>query len=114
MAVAAHACINCASAVCWHFCIHVWALTGTLAYYLQGFPHWWHHGNTPMMPLGVGILSPTVISFGTDSNTSLFIGFSPYSETVFSFPIHASVLLLVGQVKFNHFRTIAIIPLENL
>ena len=64
--------------------VHVWALTGTLAYY-KGFPHWWHHRNTLVMSSGVGIPSHTVISFGTESNTLLFIWFSPYSETFFCF-----------------------------
>ena len=74
-------------------CIHVWALISTLAYYLQGFPHWWHHGDIPMKSSGVGVPSPTVISYGTNSNTWLFVWFSPYSETFFlshtciSFPI---------------------------
>ena len=63
-------------------CIHVWALTGTLAYY-EGSPHWWHHRNIPVMSSRVGIPSPTIIGFGTDSNTLLFIWFSPYSETFF-------------------------------
>ena len=40
-------------------CIHVWALIGTLSYYFEGFPDWWHHGNTPVMSSGVGIPSPT-------------------------------------------------------
>ena len=42
----------------------------------------WEH---PMMSLGVGVPSLTVISFGTDSNTCLFIWFIPYSETFFSY-----------------------------
>ena len=46
MAVAVHACINCASTNCLHFCIYVLALNSTLACYLQGFSHWWHHRNT--------------------------------------------------------------------
>ena len=66
-------------------CIHVWAPTCTLAYYYEDFPHWLHHGNTPVTSSGVGIPSPTIISFGTNSNTLLFIWFNPYSETFFCF-----------------------------
>ena len=66
-----------------------------------------------MTSLGVGIPSLTVKSFGTDSNTCLFISFNPYSETFFPFLIHASVFLLVGQVHFNHFKTIATITIET-
>ena len=75
---------NCATFVS-TLCIHVWALTGTLAYYYEDSPCWWHHGNSPVMSSGVGIPSPTIISFGTDSNTLLFIWFNPYSETFFCF-----------------------------
>ena len=75
---------NCATFV-GTLCIHVWAPTGTLAYYYEDFPHWWHHGNTPVTSSGVGIPSPTIISFGTNSNTLLFIWFNPYSETFFCF-----------------------------
>ena len=64
--------------------LHVWAPTGTLAYY-EGFPHWWHHRDTPVISSGVGIPSRTVISYGTKCNTLLFIWFRPYSETFFCF-----------------------------
>ena len=102
---------NCATFV-GTLCIHVWALTGTLAYYYEDSPHWWHHGNTPVTSSGVGIPSPTIISFGTDSNTLLFIWFNPYSETFFLlFLIHVLVFLLVGQVNPIHFNTIVAITL---
>ena len=63
-----------------------------------------------MMSLGVGIPFPTVISFGTNSNTPLFIWFNPYSETFLLFHTCIS-FLLVGQVNFIHFKTIAAITL---
>ena len=62
------------------FPLHVWAPIGTLAY-SEGFPCWWHHRNTPVMSSGVGIPSHTVISYGTECNTLLFIWFRPYSKT---------------------------------
>ena len=65
-----------------------------------------------MTSLRVGVPFPTVTSFGTDSNSCLFISFSSYSET--SFLKHASVFLLVGQVNFNLFKTIAAIPIDDL
>ena len=88
--------------------LHVWALTGTLAYY-EGFPHWWHHRNTPVMSSGVGIPSHTVIDYGTECNTLLFIWFSPYSETFSTFS-HTCIkfisFLLDGQVNPLYFDTI--------
>ena len=36
-----------------------------------GSPHWWHCRNIPVTSSGVGIPSPTVIGFGTNSNTPL-------------------------------------------
>ena len=98
---------------CLHFCTHAWAPISTLAYYSKGFPHWWHQGYTPMTSLRVGISSPTVVGIGTNSNTPLFIWFNPYSETFFSFVIHASIFLLVGQVNLNYFRTIVAITFNN-
>ena len=90
-----HSCMYQLCHFCWHFCIHVWAPITTLAYYFEGFPLWWHHRYTPMMSLGVGIPSSTVISFGTNSNTPLFIWFNPYSETfsAFSYMYHFSYWL---------------------
>ena len=57
------------------------------------------------------IPSLTVMSFGTDTNACLFVYLScRYSET-FSFLIHASIFLLVGQPFFNHLKTIIDNPL---
>ena len=44
---------------------------------IMGILQWCHQG--------WGIPSPTVISFGTNSNTLFFIWFNPYSETFFCF-----------------------------
>ena len=102
---------NCATFVS-TICIHVWAPISTLAYYFEGFPQLWHYGNTPMMSLGVWILSPTVISFGTNSNTPLFIWFNPYLKLFLLFQT-CIIFLLVGQVNFIHFKTIAAIAFNN-
>ena len=70
----------------------------------------WEH---PSDVIGVGIPSPTVISFGTDSNTPLFIWFNPYSETFSYSFIH--VWVPIGwQVNFIHFKTIVAIAFNNL
>ena len=67
-----------------------------------------------MTSLGIGIPSPTVINFGTKSNTPLFILFSPYSETIFLLFYTCISFLLVGQINFIHFKTIAAIVFNNL
>ena len=97
---------NCATFV-GTVCMHVWALIGTLSYYFEDFPHWWWHGNTPVMSSGVGIPSPTVISFGTNSNTSLFIWFNPYSETFFCFFPYMYWFPIGWTSKIKYFKTIA-------
>ena len=80
-----------------------------------GLLHWWCHGNTPMMSLVVGNPSLTVISFGTDSNTCLFIWFCHYSETFFLFSYMHQFFLLVGQLNIHNLcKTIAAIPTVNL
>ena len=59
---------NCATFVSTLY-MHIWALIGTLAYYYEDFPHWWCHRDIPVMSLGVGIPSLTVISFSASSNS---------------------------------------------
>ena len=63
-------------------CMHVWAPTGTLAYYYEDSPHWWHHRDIPVMSSGMGIPFHTVISFSTSSNTVLCSGHSYMYEIV--------------------------------
>ena len=87
-------------------CIHVWAPISTLSYYFEGFSHWWCHRNTPVMSSGMGVPSHMIISFGTDSNTLLFIWFNPYSETFFCFFPYMYWFPIGWTSKIKYFKTI--------
>ena len=65
-----------------------------------------------MTSLGVGIPSPTVIGFGTNSNTPLFF-YLIYILKLFLLFHTCISFLLVGQVNFIYFKTIATIAFNN-
>ena len=88
-AVATHTCIK----LC-HFWHSLHACVSSDWYFsllFEGFPHCWHSGNTPVMSSGVGIPSPTIISFGTNSNTLCLFDLVLILKLFSTFSIHALV-----------------------
>ena len=63
------------------------------------------------MSSGVGIPSPTIISFGTHSNTLYLFDLIPILKPFSAFSHTCISFLLVGQVNPIHFNTIVAMTL---
>ena len=104
-AMATHTCTKLCN-FCWHCLYTCMSSDWYFILLFWGFLHWWHHGNTPVTLSRVGVPCHMVISFGTNSNSLLFIWFSPYSETFFCFFPYMYWFSIGWTSKIKYFKTI--------